>query len=392
MSANPNLYTNPGAAKTYREQLLPLRESILADAVMIGEIPSPTFSEEKLVKYVCDRFTEENLDSITIDEMQNATAVLSGQSGKKNILVAAHVDSVWEDTVDHTVAVTTDSLIGPKIADNALGVATLTTLPFLLRALDIKLQSNLVLLGASRSLGRGDLGGLRFFTDHVKIPIGAAVCLEGVQLGRLSYSSLGMNRCELKVSTPEKRNWGEWGLSGSIVFMNRILQRILSIETPEVPKTSIILGSINAGTSFNVPPKHATLRFEVRSEEPGMVTRIREQIEEFIEEIIAENHIEVSLEVLAQRRPGSIGFSHPYVRSARAIMKELGIEPTVAPSTSELSVLLDKGIPSMTLGITEGDNKHQFDETIKIDPIFNGLAQLISVLQSIDKQLHDEQN
>ena len=374
----------------YRDKLFTLRERILADVVMVGEIPSPTFREEKVVQFICNRFTEERLDQISIDEVQNATGVLPGTDGKKNILVAAHTDRIWQDGIDHTVTVTSESLIGPGIADNALGVAALTTLPTLLNALGVELKANLVLLGTSRSMGRGDLEGLRFFTENVKLPIGAAVCLEGIQLGRLSYSSLGMNRCEIQVITPEEHHWESWSLSGAITALNQIVQRILAIETPEVPKTSIILGSVNSGTSFNLPPTQATLRFEVRSEEPGMVKRIREQIEEILEQTIAENRIHAAMEIIARRRPGSIGFSHPYVRSARSIMKILGIKPLVAPSTSELSVLLEKDIPSLTLGISEGDNKHKLDETIGIEPIFSGLAQLIAVLQSIDNQLEDE--
>lgn len=373
-----------------RDQMASLRERILADVVMIGEIPSPTYGEERLVRFLCDRFTEEGLDQITIDEVQNATAMLPGSEGKKTILIAAHTDRIWDHSIDHTVTVTSDTLTGPGIADNALGVATLTALPFLLKSLNVSFKSNLVLLGASRSMGRGDLQGLRFFADNVSMPIGAGICIEGVQLGRLSYSSLGMNRCEIRVNTHEEHDWESWSLSGSIISLNKIVQEILSIETPEVPKTSIILGSIHAGSSFNVPPTRASLRFEVRSEEPGMVARIREQIEEVVEQVIAENSIDATLEVIARRKPGSIGFGHPFVKSARGIMKELGINPKVAPSTSELSVLLEKGIPSMTLGITEGDNKHQLDETVKINPIFDGLAQLIAVIKSIDTLLEDE--
>ncbi|MGC9451564.1 MAG: M28 family peptidase [Oceanipulchritudo sp.] len=373
-----------------RDQMISHRERILADVVMIGEIPSPTFGEEQLVRFLCDRFTEEGLDQITIDEVQNVTAVLPGTEGKDNILIAAHTDRVWDHSIDHTVSVTSDCLTGPGIGDNALGVAALTVLPFLLASLDIRFRSNLVFLGASRSMGRGDLQGLRFFADNVSVPIGAGICVEGVQLGRLSYSSLGMNRCEIRVNTHEEHHWESWSLSGAIISLTGIVREILSIETPEVPKTSIILGSINSGTSFNVPPTRAILRLEVRSEEPGMVTRIRERIEEIIEQTIAENRIHASLEVIARRKPGSIGFGHPFVHSARAIMKQLGITPRVAPSTSELSVLLEKDIPSLTLGITEGDNKHQLDETVKIAPVFSGLAQLIGVLQSIDNLLEDE--
>jgi di/tripeptidase len=367
-----------------------LRERVLADAVMIGEIPAPTFKEEPLVRFLADRFTEEGLDQVTVDEVLNATAILPGSTGEKNILVAAHTDRVWDASIDHTITVTSESLIGPGIADNALGVATLTMLPSILQSLGIELKANLVLLGASRSLGRGDLQGLRFFTDNVQMPIGAGICLEGVQLGRLSYSSLGMNRCEVNVTTPEEQHWESWSLSGAIITLNRIVQEILAIKTPEVPKTSIILGSIHSGTSYNVPSTQASLRFEVRSEEPGMVAGIREQIEEMLEKVIAEQRVNVSLEVLARRKPGSIDFSHPFVKSARSILKDLGIDPKVAPSISELSVLLDKGIPSLTLGLTKGDKKHQLDETVQIKPLFNGLAQLVGVLQSIDEVLDND--
>lgn len=380
------------AVPHYRESLISMKERFLADAVMIGEIPSPTFSERKLVEFICNRFTEEGLDKISVDEAENATAVLEGRTGKRNILLAAHTDRVWNASIDHAITVTSETLTGPGIADNALGVAALTTLPSLLQALDIQLDSNIILLGASRSMGRGDLAGLRFFTENTNLEIGAGVCLEGIQLGRLSYSSLGMNRCEIQVTTQEERHWQSWSLSGAVSSLTQIIQQILAIETPQVPKTSIILGSIQSGSSYNVPPTHAVLRFEVRSEEPGMVTRIREQIEEIIAQSIAENRIKATLEVIARRQPGSIGFSHPIVRQVRSIMEALSLEPQVAPSTSELSVLLKNNIPSLTLGLTEGDNKHRIDETVRIDPIFSGLAQVIATLQTIDRLINNEQD
>ncbi|MEY3000977.1 MAG: hypothetical protein RL648_1191 [Verrucomicrobiota bacterium] len=376
----------------YRDSLRSMKERFLADAVMIGEIPSPTFAERRLVEFICNRFTEEGLDNISIDEAENATGLLPGRTGRRNILLAAHTDRVWNASIDHAITVSADALTGPGIADNALGVAALTTLPSLLSALGIGLDSNIILLGASRSMGRGDLAGLRFFTENTKLSIGAGVCLEGIQLGRLSYSSLGMNRCELQVTTPEERHWQSWSLSGAVSSMTRIIQQILAIQIPQVPKTSIILGSIQSGSSYNVPPTRAILRFELRSEEPGMVTRIREEIEEIIAQAIAENRIEATLEIIARRQPGTIGFSHPMVRQVRAIMAALNIEPQVAPSTSELSVLLQNGIPSLTLGLTEGDNKHRVDETARIEPLFSGLAQVIASLQTIDRLINHEQD
>lgn len=376
----------------YAEKLRSLRELVLANTIMCSEIPAPTFGEDQLVRFLCDRFTESSLLNISKDEAGNAIAVMPGSLGEAGqyILIASHVDKIWETGVDHTVTVGASAIHGPGVADNSLGVATIASLPIILERLGIQLKHNLVLLGASRSMGRGNLGGLRFFLDNSRVPIASAVCIEGVQLGRLSYSCLGMNRAEINVRTSEVSEWQTKGRTTAVSEINRIVQRILAIPTPSEPKTSIILGSLNAGSGYNVPPTRATLRFEVRSEAPGMVARIREQIEEIIEEVNAERQINAELEILARRHPGSIGFSHPLVKATRAIMGILDLPPKIAPSTSELSVLLERSIPSLTLGVTTGAHKHDFNESIQIEPIFRGLAQIVGVLQFIDGDLSHE--
>jgi len=45
----------------------------------------------------------------------------------------------------------------------------------------------------------------------------------------------------------------------------------------------------------------------------------------------------------------------------------------------------------VTLGLTCGNNKNEFNESIEIQPVFSGIAQLIALLQSIDGGLCDEQ-
>ncbi|KAF0092930.1 MAG: hypothetical protein E1N59_3328 [Puniceicoccaceae bacterium 5H] len=391
MAMDPLLNDVLSRVDDYRQKLTALREIILANTVMCGEIPSPTFREERLVRFLADRFTENDLQNIGTDEAGNAVAMLPGTEGKNNILLAAHTDKVWEEGVDHSVTVSGDRLVGTGVADNALGVATMVGLPDILSKLGIKLKNNLILLGTSRSMGRGDLGGLRFFLENSQRQPAAAVCLEGVQLGRLSYSSLGMERGELVVESHEERSNAGWGSTGAIVTMNRVVRQILEIRTPEEPKTTIILGSIVAGSAFNTPPQRATLRFEIRSEAPGMVSEISEQIQDIVHQVNAEHQITAHYSVVARRKPGTIGFNHPYTAAARNIMEALDVKPKVAPSISELSALLDRGIPSLTLGLTYGDNKHEVNEMIYIEPIFRGLAQLVALLEVIDGDLQDEQ-
>ena len=51
---------------------------------------------------------------------------------------------------------------------------------------------------------------------------------------------------------------------------------------------------------------------------------------------------------------------------------------------SEVSELISRGLPAVTLGITEASNLHDLNETIRIQPIYTGLAQLLAVLLAID--------
>ena len=118
-----------------------------------------------------------------------------------------------------------------------------------------------------------------------------------------------------------------------------------------------------------------------------MVSRITEQIEEIVDEICAGYEASAELEIIARREPGDIGFSHPLVKSTRQIMEALNLEPALDPSMSELAALLDRGIPALTIGLTRGENRHTPQESIEIEPLYTGLAQLVAVLVLLDNTL-----
>ena len=195
------------SVRSHRDAAKGLKEILLANLVMVGEIPAETFKEEKRVRFVLDRFRECGLDKISTDEADNALAVLPGKEGRKSILVCAHLDTLFDDKVDHTVTVNTESVIGAGIADNSLGVAVLCSLPSILERLGIELDADLILMGASRSLGRGSLQGIEFFLDHHPGEIVAGVCVEGVDLGRLSYQSIGIVEFPLAPQEEHKSPW-----------------------------------------------------------------------------------------------------------------------------------------------------------------------------------------
>lgn len=375
---------------SYREAAESMRDILLANVVMIGEIPAPTCYEDQRVQFIQNRFSECGLQNCSADEVGNGFGILNGSVGERNLLLVAHADTIFSDKVDHTISLLSDRIMGPGVGDNSLGVAVLASLPLLLERLDIQLKSNLILMAGARSLGRGNLEGLRFFLHNNKQPIAGALCVEGVKLGRLSYSSIGMLRGEISVRVPEMYDWSRFGASGAIITLNDIINKITRIPLPKRPKTSIVLGTIEGGNSFNTIATHSLLRFEIRSESADIVHDILEEIRDRITETELETSAEITLDILARREPGGIDFRHPLVRQARDVLKALHIEPRVAPSTSELAELIRHNIPAITLGLTTGKKHMQQVEEVDIEPIFQGIAQLLGVLVAMDEGLCDE--
>jgi di/tripeptidase len=368
-----------------REASQAVREILLANLVMIAEIPSPTFEEFSRVEFIQNRFVESGLHNASADEMGNALGILPGTKGDRNILVVAHVDTVHGATVDHTITLRPQSVTGPGVGDNALGVAVIVTLPMLLELLNIQLSSNLVLMGASRSLGRGDLAGLRFFLSNAEIPISVGIGIEGFPLGRLSYHSIGMYRGEIVCSVPEEYDWTRFGATGAIVTMNEVINRIQEIRLPRRPRSTIVLGSIMGGKAYSTIATDALLRFEIRTESEEVGEEISHEMEAIISEVSSHTGADITLDVFARRRPGGITYQHPLARAARRIMSTLDIQPRKSPSTSELSAFISHELPAITIGITYGEHQNTPEEEVAIEPIFTGLAQLIGILLAVDR-------
>ena len=276
------------------------------------------------------------------------------------------------------------------MADNSLGVAVLASLPTILERMEIELQSNIVLMGGARSLGRGNLEGLRFFLKNNALPVCAGICLEGVQLGRLNYSSVGMVRGDITCDVSEEFDWTKFGATNPIIVLNDIISRIEEIPLPKRPKTTIVIGAIEGGAAYNTIPTHSELKIEIESESAGKVKQIRETIADICAEIAVKTGADVRFDAFASRKQGGLPFTHPLVRYTRSIIKGLDIEPSVMPSISELAAFINARIPAVTIGISTSEKLVRPAVSVDIEPMFKGIAQLVALLMAIDRGCEDE--
>lgn len=369
---------------TIRAAIEAQQEILLANLVMMGECPAPTFGEERRSHLLQDRFRMSGLDNVSSDDFGNALGILPGTGTGGTIAVLAHLDSVLDESMNHAVTVGAEEVFGVSLSNNALGLAVIASLPTLLEHQQIELQHDLLLMGHVRALGAGNLEGLTGFLDNTGLQIESGVSLDALQLGRISHRSIGMLRGRIRVSVPKEYDWTRGAFVGAIQVICDIVDRIHEIPLPRKPLTFVVMGSIHSGNTYNVMPTDAVLRFEIRSESAEQVERIFQQIEEIAVEAGSNVNVDVMVDVVARRQPGGIEFSHPLTRSVRRLIDSLDLETHVSPSTSELAAFTERNIKAITLGLTKGEENPEGQDTLAITPLFDGVTLLIGTLLAID--------
>jgi tripeptide aminopeptidase len=375
----------------YVDALAAIKELIIANVVLLGQVPAPTFRENQRSQLFLERLAGFNVDECTTDGYQNPIGIIRGSArDKPPIFVVAHMDTLFSADVNHNFTVKRDTISGPGLLDNAVGVGVLVSLPEIFKRLNLKFESDIVLAGVVQSIGKGNLRGIRHLLKTWPTPIRGAVILEGGELGRLSYYSFGMIRGEIKCNSLRAAGMEPAFHQNAILVLNEIINQILLLKMPQRPRSRVIFGKIAGGHKHGWIAYDATLGFEIQSDSDAMVRQIYEDIRDIVIGVRHEHGIELELSAISNLNAARLQYGHPLVKSVLKIMKALELKTVSSPSESELSIFLAHHIPAVTLGISQGKDYHLEGSTMEIAPMFKGLAQIIGVIQAIDQGVCDD--
>ncbi len=139
-----------------------IKETIIANIVLIGQVPSPTFKEKRRTSVFMERLAEFQVDECSTDGYRNPIGIIRGTSETKPpILVVAHLDTIFGTDIDHYYTIKENSIAGVGIMDNSVGIGVLVSLPEIFRKLNLRFESDIVLAGVIQSTGKGNLRGIR---------------------------------------------------------------------------------------------------------------------------------------------------------------------------------------------------------------------------------------
>lgn len=364
------------------------REMILSNLAMISQCPGQTFYERDRAKLIIDRFSEAGISEPTTDELHNAIGKQNGGNAAKNILLFTHMDNQFDRSQDQNISISEDRVYGAGVADDNLALAVLLTLPDIFNKLNLKLNSNLIFLASTRYHGRGDFGGIRHFVNSNKDRLDTAINIKGLNQGMIDYYTLSRVRCDIRcdLSFQQDAAWMRGTNDSAIMVINEVINSLYSILLPKKPKTTLNIGMISGGERYSTVSREAEINLEILSENDDMMDSLIEQIQDHCIDIGAKYGANVVADFFGRHVAAGLSPSHRLIKTGLAIIKELGRQPIIEYSNSEIAVPLSLKIPSVSLGITTGRSGSTGKSYIDIDPIAAGILQVIELIYAIDKE------
>jgi tripeptide aminopeptidase len=351
-------------------------------AIAVQQIPAPTFLEADRAIYIQERFQTEGLRDVSRDTTGNVYARLPGEGLKPPLMVSAHLDTVFPMQMDLHLQRDEHTIQGAGIGDNALGVAGLFGLVWLLKERHVKLPGDVWLAANVSEEGLGDLVGMRAVVDRFDGQVLAYVVLEGMALGQIYHRGLGVNRYRIGVVTPGGHSWVNKDRPSAIHELAKLVTRITGLPVPEKPRTTINVGVINGGISVNTIAPEAFLELDLRSEDGDVLADLATRVVVLVESAKLMD-VRVTADRIGDRPQGAIPADHPLVGLAVDCLESLGIQPQLNIGSTDANIPLSRGYPAVCIGLTTGTGAHTVGESIDISPLANGLDQLVKLVEGV---------
>jgi hypothetical protein len=385
--------------KELESSLESMRELLISNAIMLGEVPSYAGtwqSDDEMAsvdysvraRFFADRMTELGVDECTTDPLGNPIGIIKGTDPTlPPILVCAELDSLYTPSGDIHYALDGDSIVGPGLMDNALGAAAVMALPEVLRREGVSFRSTVMLAGIPNSMRESkNLVVVDRFLDCLSVRPKAALIVKGGELGRLNYYSEAVVRADIVC---ERRPGARFAPLNMIIVANEIIDRLLAIELPQKPETTVTVGMIRGGYKYGAPATTVRIGIELRSTSNDALSALSGRIASILDLVRHERRVDIEYDVAAELGAESLGWEHPLTKAAVAILDELGIELGVYPSVSELFYYLKRGIPAITVGVARGNEYHQDRACASIRSLYSGMAQLVGLMLMADEEAAD---
>lgn len=364
------------------------RDRVIDEWILLTEIPSPSGHEEKRAGYIAEEFRRAGLEGVHIDVFGNVVGLWKGEPGGKNIIMSAHMDTVFQDVWEIEVKREGNVLKAPGIGDDT---ASLINLLWSVRALKHAgfQPKNTYNFLATTGEEVGFVGMDKFLKASAET-FDLVIALDG-DLGKVHYGALGFGGGRITFRGPGAHTMQSRGVPNPNLAVARAIDRLYNIRLMAEPieKWTILnIGMIGGGKVRNAVSQESFFTVDLRSVDQGELERVQGEIRQISSDIAEKLGVEVEIELNKESKAYQIpGARESYlVKSVLDILDYLDVEDVEADplGSTEANVGIEEGILSVNLGRTYGRYKHSLREEADIDGLFLAMKQILLLMIALN--------
>jgi len=332
-------------------------------------VPAPPFGERPRAEWLCERFRELGLENPHLDEVGNAIAVQTGTGGSaRKVLLSAHIDTVFPAGTPISAGRDGTRLTAPGACDNGAGVAAMLAIAASLKQTGITTECDLVFVGNVGEEGEGDLRGMRHIY-RTRLGSGTGVAERGEIAGHIVLDgaghesavthALGSQRHLVTITGPGGHSWTDAGRPNPIVLLSQTIQRFSMVTLPDIPRTTMNVGTIEGGTAVNAIPERAAARFDLRSTDPEQLIRLEVELYRAVEDAVMEANrgqrgeaglVRFTIDKIGDRPAGRLPAASELMALVEAVDRHLAIRTEMRLASTDANIPLSLGVPAVSIG------------------------------------------
>ena len=350
-------------------------------------VPAPPFGERPRGEWLVDRFRELGLENPHLDAVGNAIASRPGSGlDAQRVLLSAHIDTVFPAGTRIEADLNGSRLSAPGACDNGAGVAAMLAIAAALKQAAIVPECEILFVGNVGEEGEGDLRGMRHIylekargdgnRPAAREEIAAHIVLDGAGHESAVTHALGSQRYLVTINGPGGHSWTDAGRPNPIILLSRAIERFSAVVLPDIPRTTMNVGTIEGGTAINAIPERASARFDLRSTDPEQLIRLEVELHRAVEDAVmaanlSVNHgqrdgaglVRFAIEKIGDRPAGRLPAGSELMALLEAVDRHLAIRTELRLASTDANVPLSLGIPAVSIGGGgEGGGIHTYGE------------------------------
>ncbi len=365
------------------------QQKLLNLLISIASIPSPTGRERKKIQFIKKIIDEYEVRNTLIDNAGNLIVKFPSKSkgkSKKTILIVAHTDTACDPGEKVKIKQDDKYIYGHGICDNSSGVTALLSTIELIKKNNLEFENNLIIGFTVSEEGLGAKKGMKQIIKDYGKQIDAVINVESHNIGRVTNQVIGQYRIKLSVNAKTGgHSFRDFGKPNANIILAQIISDFSNTKLfQEKEKATFNIAQMKGEGSINTISKTATCLFEIRSDDNKNLQKAKKTLGMIISKY-KKQFSDISIEINVSAEIPAVVFpaNHKIYQITMDVQKKLDIVPNINSGNTDGDISMAIGIPTVTIGTSNGWNTHSMNEYLEKKSLAIGFKQVFMVICSI---------